>query len=69
MGFSMYDVNIFRVRKSFDDIKSQAGAFLIFENAVDLARKTKLNVYNNKKKCVWNYKEEIKNGKIQKSRS
>ncbi len=58
------DIKLFRVRKSFDDIQSQAGAFLIYENAVELAKKTKQNVYNHKKECVWNYEEETKNGEI-----
>ena len=63
------DVEIFRVRKSWDDFKTQAGAFLILENAIELAKKTKQNVYNHRKECVFNYKEIIKNDKIQKSRS
>lgn len=58
------DVNIFRVRKSFSDIKSQAGAFLILDNAIELAKAKALNVYDSKKQCVWNYMEELKNGKI-----
>ena len=66
-GYS--DIKLFRVRKEWNDIKSQAGAFLLFENALEVAKKSKLNIYNHKKECVWNYKEEIKNGKIQKPRS
>ena len=58
------DVNIFRVRKSIGDIKSQAGAFLILDNAIELAKAKALNVYDSKKQCVWNYMEELKNGKI-----
>lgn len=61
-GYS--DIKLFRVRDSFSDIKSQSGAFLILENAIELAKKTKQNVYNNEKECVWNYEEEFKNGKI-----
>ena len=57
----LYDLNIFRVRKRFDDIKSQAGAFLILENAIELAKEKALNVYDSKKQCVWNYEEEFKN--------
>lgn len=49
----------FRVRRSWEDIKSQKGAFLILENAISLAKKTKCNIYNNQKECVWNYKEEV----------
>ncbi|MBQ3547861.1 MAG: hypothetical protein IJA44_05260 [Clostridia bacterium] len=58
------DIKLFRVRNTWEDIKSQAGAFLIFENAVEVAKKTKQNVYDYKKNCVWNYEEELKNGKI-----
>ncbi len=61
------DIEIFRVRKSWNDFKNQAGAFFILENAIQHAKKTKQNVYNHKKECVYNYKEELKNGKIQKS--
>lgn len=61
---TLCDVNIFRVRKSFGDIKSQAGAFLILDNAIELAKAKALNVYDSKKQCVWNYMEELKNGKI-----
>lgn len=64
MKLSFCDIKIFRVRKSWDDIKSQTGAFLIFENAVEAAKKSGQNVYDNKKQCVWNYKEELKNGKL-----
>lgn len=53
------DIELFRVRKSWLDIASQVGAFLLFENAVDAAKKSECNVYNSKKKCVWNYREEI----------
>ena len=59
-----FDVEIFRVRNSWDDFKSQAGTFFVFENAVEVAKITHQNVYNRKKECVWNYKEELKNGKI-----
>lgn len=58
------DIEIFRVRKCWDDIKTQAGAFFVFENAVEVAKKTKQNVYNHKKECVFSYKEDLENGKI-----
>ena len=64
MKISFYDITIYRVRENWNDIKTQAGAFYIFENAVEVARKSGLNVYDNKKHCVWNYKEELKNGRI-----
>lgn len=50
----MKEITIFRVRKSFKDIKSQKGAFLIFETAVKIAEKYRLNVYNNEGKLVYN---------------
>lgn len=49
----MKEITIFRVRKSFKDIKSQKGAFLIFETAVKIAKKHGLNVYNNEGKLVY----------------
>lgn len=52
------DIEIYRVRKSWFDFKSQVGTFFILENAVKAAKKYKCNVYNSKKECVWNYKEE-----------
>lgn len=53
------DIELFRVRKSWFDIASQVGAFFLFENALDAAIKSECNIYNSKKKCIWNYKEEI----------
>ena len=58
MKLSLCDIKLFRVRSSWDDIKSQSGAFFIFENAVEAAKKSKQNIYDNSKRCVWNYKEE-----------
>lgn len=52
------DLEIYRVRKSWDNIASQKGVFFILENAVKTAKKFGCNVYNNKKNCVWNFKEE-----------
>lgn len=49
-------VTIYRVRKSAQNLKSQKGAFFIFENAVNVAKRTKCNVYDNERNCVWNYK-------------
>ena len=48
-------MKIYRVRKSFDDIKGQKGAYFLLENAVKRAKKTKCNVYDANKKCVWDY--------------
>ncbi len=53
------DIEIFRVRKSFYNIKSQKGAFFILENAIITAQKHKCNVYNNKKECVWEYRRKF----------
>ena len=64
MNLCLYDIKLFRVRNAFDDIKSHTGGFYIFENAIAAAKKSHQNVYNYKKVCVWNYKEELKNGKI-----
>ncbi len=64
MKLSLCDVKLFRVRSSWENIKSQSGAFFIFENAVEAAKKSKQNVYDNKKQCVWNFKEELNNGKL-----
>lgn len=58
MKLSLCDIKLFRVRSSWNDIKSQSGAFFIFENAVEAAKKSKQNIYDNSKRCVWNYKEE-----------
>ncbi len=43
----MNEITIYRVRKSFEDIKSQKGAYLLLEVAVKVAKKHRLNVYNN----------------------
>lgn len=48
-------MEIYRVRKSFEDIKSQKGAFFILENAINKAKKTGCNVYDGNKNCVWEY--------------
>lgn len=57
------EITVYRVRKSAFDIKSQSGAFFIFENAVKKAIKTKCNIYDNHKNCIWNYKKYISGGK------
>ncbi len=43
----MKEITIYRVRKSFSDIKSQKGAFLLFSQAVRCAEKHRMNVYDN----------------------
>ncbi|MBR4972845.1 MAG: hypothetical protein IKY45_00090 [Clostridia bacterium] len=50
------EITIYRVRKSPENFKTQKGAFFIFENAVKLAKRTRCNVYDNYKNCVWSYK-------------
>lgn len=52
----MKEITIYRVRKSFQDIKSQKGAFLIFETAVKIAQKYQLNVYDNEGKLLYKAK-------------
>ena len=53
----MSEMTIYRVRKSPNNLKSQRGAYFIFENALKRAKKTKCNIYDNNKNCIWNYKE------------
>jgi len=48
---------VYRVRKSFDNIKSQKGAYFILESAIKKAILTKRNVYDSNKKCVWSFSE------------
>ena len=52
------DAELYRVRKSWNDIASQKGVYFLLENAIETAKKYGCNVYDNKKNCVWNYKEE-----------
>ena len=49
----MKEITVYRVRKSFNDIKSQKGAYLSFEAAVLTADKYGLNVYNNEGKLIF----------------
>ncbi|MER2008899.1 MAG: N-acetylmuramoyl-L-alanine amidase [Psychrobacillus sp.] len=52
---------LYRVRKSWADAKSQKGAFSNLDNAKDLANKEGLNVYDSKGKEVYKgKKEEVK---------
>ena len=46
---------LYRVRKSSLDSDSQAGAFTILQNAIALAQKTGLNVYNLQGNLIWQY--------------
>ena len=52
----MREITIYRVRKSFMDIKSQKGAFFLFEAAVKCAEKHRLNVYDNKGRILFSAK-------------
>ena len=52
----MNEITIYRVRRSFKDIKSQRGAFFIFETAVKIARKYRLNVYGNSGQLLYSSK-------------
>ncbi len=49
----MREITIYRVRKSFSDIKSQKGAFFLFDAAVKTAEKYNLNVYDNVGKLLF----------------
>jgi len=53
-------MQIYRVRKRFDDIKGQKGACYILQNAINIAKKTKCNVYDGSKRCVWDYSIYLK---------
>ena len=60
----MREITIYRVRKSFRDIKSQKGAFFLFASAVKCAQKHLLNLYDNKGKILFSavpsrFKEKI----------
>lgn len=48
---------LYRVRKNYDDINSQIGAFTVLENAINVAKQGKCNVYELGGKCVWNYEK------------
>ncbi len=52
-------MEIYRVRKSFGDIKSQKGAFFLLENAIKKASENGCNVYDGNKNCVWEYNSNI----------
>ena len=54
----MDKIKIFRVRKSFADLRSQKGAYFILENAIVRAEKTKCNVYDEEGNCIWEYEKE-----------
>ena len=54
------ELTIYRVRKSADNIKSQKGVFFMLETAIKKAFITKCNVYDNNKRCVWEYNTEAK---------
>ena len=54
----MREITIYRVRKSFSNIKSQKGAFFLFASAVKCAEKHRLNVYDNKGKLLFSGAEQ-----------
>lgn len=49
---------VYRVRSSWEDEKSQTGAFTILQNAVAQAQKTGQNVYDTEGNEVWTYQPE-----------
>ena len=53
----MKEITIYRVRKSFRDLKSQKGAYFLFETAVKIAKKYRLNVYDNEGTILYRYKK------------
>lgn len=55
----MREITIYRVRKSFRDIKSQKGAFLLFATAVKCAEKHRLNVYDNKGRILFSANKRL----------
>lgn len=59
----MNEITIYRVRKSWDDIKSQKGAYFMLETAIKKAFLTRCNVYDNNKNCVWEYNKNKKRRK------
>lgn len=48
---------IYRVRSSWEDTASQIGAYRILNNAIKVAQKNKLNVYNKSGRCIWEYRK------------
>lgn len=48
-------LEVYRVRKSARDIKSQTGAYRCLECAIKRAVETGCNVYNNALKCIYEY--------------
>lgn len=44
---------LYRVRKSWKDAKSQTGAYKVLDNAIKKAQSTGCNVYDTKGNCVW----------------
>ncbi len=45
----------YKVRKSWEDAKSQVGAYKILQNAIAKAQETKCNVYDSNGETVWVY--------------
>lgn len=46
---------IYKVRKSWEDTKSQVGAYKILQNAIVKAQNTQLNVYDSEGNAIWVY--------------
>ena len=58
---------LYRVRKAWNDAKSQVGAFTVLQNAKDMADKTGLNVYNSKGALVYSGAKEVTLYRVRKS--
>ena len=67
MKNGLVDIEIYRVRKGWNDFKTQAGAFFVLENAIELAKKTKQNVYNHKKEFNKEIGYKIKEIRVKKN--
>lgn len=50
---------LYRVRKTWEDIKSQVGAYRTLKNAIVKAKQTECNVYDSDGKIVWEYVEFV----------
>ena len=53
----MKEINIYRVRKSFENIKSQKGAYFRFDVAVKVADKYRLNVYDGRGRLLYKHEK------------
>lgn len=57
----MKEITIYRVRRTFNDIKSQKGAFILYEAAVKVANKTGLCVFDGQGRLLYRPNQITKN--------